>query len=665
MLSLILAACVGAAPVCYAGWWKTLKLADPCDVMAGRASREELASAAREAWNLAPSDAQCFADAYAQSVVAGRGVLWTQDHSLARAAALQWVKCLEKSPRSRPLWVALLENPTHELEPDDVRRLEKALSQLADATTVMDELSRLPNAPIGFFARIRLKLKPKQVVEVLGDPKLADMGALSLGVSMLDAARQRQRTFSEKEWLVIGEQTVGPALKAGYLNLSAELWKELPAPTRAGVFTSLAPELRVSLLLALCAEGHLAEARALEGVLELPKRTWSSMVDLRTLADAAHFTITKQRKIDPWEAFISYASAIHPTFLYEVFPLISRYLAPYADRAWTTPSMQSWDRPRGLLSDPVLAGRIDKARARAEARFRAVWPNSPRDAGVTPYELPPPAPSFEPFVESSVAPSSAVADAGRPFVPSGLPGDLLVRRAESSDAGFVALGMSLQNDFPGTWLLRSVDTKTWTELYVGWIPVISSSMPILRDGVVRIATLQGRPLEAPLSELSRDGDGDGLTDLLEMRLLLDSRNADMDGDGTQDGADSAPRVVRAPATRLGQALSGVFAASINFDRLGGRRVFSDSPRQVHFLIAEPADITGFDPPVRVVTLTESEWVAASKRFHLDPIRIQMTFSADGSQALARWNRRGDGSTWRGVRQDDGSWVFTRVWGWIS
>jgi hypothetical protein len=63
----------------------------------------------------------------------------------------------------------------------------------------------------------------------------------------------------------------------------------------------------------------------------------------------------------------------------------------------------------------------------------------------------------------------------------------------------------------------------------------------------------------------RDGDGDGLSDLLERRLGLDPARADSDGDGLADGVDRAPNAQpRRPADRpedelLLSALAGIWA----------------------------------------------------------------------------------------------------------
>ncbi|HEY2737880.1 MAG TPA: hypothetical protein VGK45_05705, partial [Thermoanaerobaculia bacterium] len=55
-------------------------------------------------------------------------------------------------------------------------------------------------------------------------------------------------------------------------------------------------------------------------------------------------------------------------------------------------------------------------------------------------------------------------------------------------------------------------------------------------------TARGLYLDIPLEALTRDSDGDGLTDLAEARLLTDPASPDTDGDGIPDGADPLPTV---------------------------------------------------------------------------------------------------------------------------
>jgi hypothetical protein len=63
---------------------------------------------------------------------------------------------------------------------------------------------------------------------------------------------------------------------------------------------------------------------------------------------------------------------------------------------------------------------------------------------------------------------------------------------------------------------------------------------------LRIAMRRGgrwiaaRPVELSLAELARDGDGDGLTDVIERRLRLCVTHPDCDGDGLRDSEDVNP-----------------------------------------------------------------------------------------------------------------------------
>lgn len=127
----------------------------------------------------------------------------------------------------------------------------------------------------------------------------------------------------------------------------------------------------------------------------------------------------------------------------------------------------------------------------------------------------------------------------------------------------------------GYWIARSTDAgTTWTSLYTGlrsrrpYGVVQQSSLPLRsEDGVaveVRVHQLDedslgdpagarevdkgedGLYLEIPWKELERDRDGDGLTDLVEERLITDPEDQDTDGDGLSDAEDPC-RVCPTPA----------------------------------------------------------------------------------------------------------------------
>ncbi len=125
---------------------------------------------------------------------------------------------------------------------------------------------------------------------------------------------------------------------------------------------------------------------------------------------------------------------------------------------------------------------------------------------------------------------------------------------------------------PGFWLARTDADASRHAYYLGLkehVPFeLADGHPLsIADGMLRLvvrkaaidpATVTFPPvglefqrdgdlqeLAAPIADIVRDTDGDGLTDLAEQQLLLDPANADTDGDGIRDGDDGLPNVANA------------------------------------------------------------------------------------------------------------------------
>ena len=152
-------------------------------------------------------------------------------------------------------------------------------------------------------------------------------------------------------------------------------------------------------------------------------------------------------------------------------------------------------------------------------------------------------------------------------------------------------------------------------------------------------------VSCPLSELLKDSDGDGLTDLLEEVLLLDPHNPDTDGDGIPDGIDPMPQVSDKGTT---SPLS-VVATHVAFQGAPEEDTTVHPPDSTGNK-SEPLFITGYvvadrtemghavDPSRRVVVLTRREAELAARKFgfiYADEIDGFQT-NWDGSQAYFTW-----------------------------
>jgi putative pyrroloquinoline-quinone binding quinoprotein len=82
-------------------------------------------------------------------------------------------------------------------------------------------------------------------------------------------------------------------------------------------------------------------------------------------------------------------------------------------------------------------------------------------------------------------------------------------------------------------------------------------------------SVQRRDAPAPVlverAALSRDGDGDGLPDLVERRLGLDKTRSDTDGDGIPDGEDRAPNGGRPPTSEEDEIALAIFRQFFFFE----------------------------------------------------------------------------------------------------
>lgn len=108
------------------------------------------------------------------------------------------------------------------------------------------------------------------------------------------------------------------------------------------------------------------------------------------------------------------------------------------------------------------------------------------------------------------------------------------------------------------------------------------------------STLVGNPA------LSKDSDGDGVTDIEELRLGTDPHKADSDGDGDRDDVDPWPNApYRTDLSDAEQVLSAVFEARYHFEDGEGAEIFF-----------APPDMKPFEMPGRRGTMM---WLSPKNR----------------------------------------------------
>jgi hypothetical protein len=294
-------------------------------------------------------------------------------------------------------------------------------------------------------------------------------------------------------------------------------------------------------------------------------------------------------------------------------------------------------------------------------------------------------------------------------------------RAEVKGNEAVALGLSQDYDPVGEisrgayWVLRSHDGgKTWgAPLYTGLriqqpyvVRPISNAPMLAEDQLqveVRIEELDetsitfppiglrakrekgGLLLEIPFSELERDSDGDGLTDLAEERLVLDPSNPDTDGDGVGDGWDQLPQVpwssdadaqAEALAAVLGYLFGGKSPAIIHEiagsnskldDLMSHAKKAALTDERTSFIVARRMSFQALLPSQRTIVLTEEELDQARRKFGaLYPIEMSL-FVLDRAQRTGYviWS-----ASWRGgvlslERVRDGGWQIVPRSEWIT
>ena len=268
-----------------------------------------------------------------------------------------------------------------------------------------------------------------------------------------------------------------------------------------------------------------------------------------------------------------------------------------------------------------------------------------------------------------------------------LPASFELVRFERSGSRIVAVGQSQDYDWVGPyaegayWVILSSDGgATWSHpLYTGlrvgepYEVCPASDLTLLARDHLQVeakntGTEDNLYLDIPLESLTRDSDGDGLTDLAEERLLTDPFAADTDQDGVPDGQDSLPQVAMEPGgSAVNLAMAALFqrissdqgwAGSGTPAPLGDQTYFWIGDRQLFRAVAMPT--------VRLVVLTRNERQRAEAKLGPFWAFEQDLFVLDRSarHAFAVWSAPMHGEVVR-LEESGGVWSAEQVTDWHS
>lgn len=195
----------------------------------------------------------------------------------------------------------------------------------------------------------------------------------------------------------------------------------------------------------------------------------------------------------------------------------------------------------------------------------------------------------------------------------------------------------------GVWVAVSYDKrKTWNYYYTGitqkqplclkWyskLPLVKSNHeiqieatllqqvghyiePIGFPGYKNIK--DGLVLTIDLETLTKDSDGDGLTDIVEVKFFTDSNNPDTDNDGIPDGLDTNPRFAT-PRTELTSVIEAILDKNIQFndsiyvgsDASLPIKEASDGTKTRIIVSDDPAVWSAHPDSTRIIVLTKQEF----------------------------------------------------------
>jgi hypothetical protein len=382
-------------------------------------------------------------------------------------------------------------------------------------------------------------------------------------------------------------------------------------------------------------------------------------------------------------------------------------------------------RARTPSEDRIAANALRYLPESLAARLRTMFvPPSVEQSAATPIAALLRAPRIVPFAEhpmpSSLAPVDVTQidchDAEQVAKSMKLPPRLWPLRLERhrDEVAGVAVAQTLdpvgELGLGGYWIVHSSDGgRKWdAPLYTGlrenmpYVVVPASRLPLITNGGIQIevelreldlSSITFPPvglrtkreaknlyIEFAWDALRRDSDNDGLTDLIEERIVTDPRNADTDGDGIIDGKDGLPQValIAAPSAdaevlgtlfggiRLGLGALVVGLPSTQEQRLECvvRASAIDTPTL--FLITERQTFAPMNITRRVAVFTAEEHGLYEKKFgpsyfgEIDYFLVRR----DGKKAVVYVNEHWAGNEYE-LKKTKKGWTVKTIGGWIT
>lgn len=301
---------------------------------------------------------------------------------------------------------------------------------------------------------------------------------------------------------------------------------------------------------------------------------------------------------------------------------------------------------------------------------------------------------------------------------SGCLPELHVIRCDQSGAVWAAVSISGTLDPTGEigrggyWLHLSKDQgRHWQAIYLGlqemqpYVVVPTSKLPLLRGSTLQMevqvreldpASITFPPvglrsrrevddlyIERDLSDLLKDSDGDGLTDIVEDKLRTDPLVADTDHDGLDDDIDPLPQVsIREPAPADSQVVMALLEKIAGYDA-GAIRTGLRDPKDrkdpmagltrwsrsaaagVIFMQADPALFKGLLVPGKLVLVSDEDLAYLNARYGVHyPLEFPLWFNRDHTKAVCSWSAGWVGGTLL-FKRDGRKWTPTVIQQWIT